>query len=400
MAPQGFGRVAHASRLGLARGEQEKTALGSAYTPGLTVSADTVVRRIRRLPIKGDVLVKVGDHVTYDQVVARALLPGMLQTVRLAEKLGVETKDAPSLSAFKIGDSMAKGDLIAQTKGFFGLGKQEIRSEYTGTVETLSEVTGNMLVREPSIPVDIAAYVTGVVVEVIPAEGAVIETRGAVIQGIFGIGGERNGELRIAVSSPHDLLDEAAIRDSDSGKILVGGRGVTAGALKKANDLKVAGLLAGAVKDVDLIAFLGYDIGVAITGQEQIETTLLCTEGFGELPMAERTFNLLKSIEGRRASMNGATQIRAGVIRPEVVAPSESQAAPVQKDADAQTLGPGTPIRVIREPYFGRIGSVTELPAQLQVVESGAEVRVLKAVLDDGQEVMVPRANVEIIATA
>ena len=59
----------------------------------------------------------------------------------------------------------------------------------------------------------------------------------------------------------------------------------------------------------------------------------------------------------------------------------------------------GSAIRVIREPYFGRLGTVTELPAQLMVVESGTEVRVLKANLEGGDEVCVPRANVEIIAT-
>jgi len=60
----------------------------------------------------------------------------------------------------------------------------------------------------------------------------------------------------------------------------------------------------------------------------------------------------------------------------------------------------GTPIRVIREPYFGQLGKVTELPSQLQVVGSGAEVRVLRARLEGGEEVTVPRANVEIIATS
>jgi len=58
--------------------------LGSAYTPGLTVSADAVVRRIRRLPIKGEVLVKPGDAVGPETPVARALLPGLLQTIKLA----------------------------------------------------------------------------------------------------------------------------------------------------------------------------------------------------------------------------------------------------------------------------------------------------------------------------
>ena len=71
--------------------------MASAYTPGLTVSGDITVRRVRRLPIKGEVLVKAGDQVTPEQVIARALLPGPLQTLKLAEKLGVEPKDVMAL---------------------------------------------------------------------------------------------------------------------------------------------------------------------------------------------------------------------------------------------------------------------------------------------------------------
>ena len=35
--------------------------------------------------------------------------------------------------------------------------------------------------------------------------------------------------------------------------------------------------------------------------------------------MGDRTFNLLKSHDSKFVSINGATQIRAGVIRPEIV---------------------------------------------------------------------------------
>ncbi len=373
----------------------------SAYTPGLTVSADTVVQRLRRLPIKGEVMVREGDAVQHDSVVARAMLPGLLQTIKLAETLGVEAKEVPSFFKFKEGDPIEKGQLVAETKGFiFGWGKALVESNYSGNVETISEITGNVLIREPSIPVDMTGYINGRVVKVIPEEGVVIETRGAMVQGIFGVGGERNGVIRVAVGSPDEILDVQHIQDTDTGKILVGGAGVTYDALVRANELNVGGIIVGAVRDVDLIKLLGYDIGVAITGQENINTTLVATEGFGRLNMAGRTFNLLKSIEGRSASMNGATQIRAGVIRPEVIAPIEHAAGDVPPEHAGSLLQIGTPIRVIREPYFGMLGKVTELPPQLHTVESGAEVRVLKAKLDDGQEVLVPRANVEIIATS
>lgn len=373
--------------------------LASAYTPGLTVSSDIVVRRTRRLPIKGEVLVSKGAQVTPDQVVARALLPGPLQTIKMSEKLGIEPGDVPSLFKMKPGDPIAQGQLIAETKAFFGLMKTQVHSEYTGVIESVSPITGSVLVREPPSPVEIRAYVRGEVAEILPEEGVVVETRGAMVQGIFGVGGERLGTIRVAVSNPSAVLDGNAIREDDTGKIVVGGSGVTGDALAKAAKVGVKGLVAGGVRDNDLMQFLGYDIGVAITGQEPIDLSLLVTEGFGFFTMAQRTFDLLKSLEGQEASMNGATQIRAGVIRPEIIVPHLSATTSHPLRDDVFELKIGTPIRVIREPYFGLLGSVTELPAQLETLESGTQVRVLKARLSDGREVMVPRANVEIIAS-
>jgi hypothetical protein len=374
--------------------------MGSAYTPGLTVSGDIVVKRIRRLPIKGEVMVKDGDRVYPDTVVARALLPGALQTIKLAEELGVEAKEAPPFFTPKIGDVLEKGQIVAMSKGFLGMGKREVPAKFAGTVESISEVTGNVLIREAPIPIDVTAYIEGFVADVLPGEGAVVETRGAMVQGIFGVGGERVGTIRVAVGGPKDVLDPSAILESDAGKILVGGNGITYDAIIKASQVGVTGLIAGGVKDSDLTKFLGYDIGVAITGQEAINLTMMVTEGFGYLPMADRTFELLRSLEGKKASINGATQIRAGVIRPEIIVPlSEDVPKEKEQDPSAFELRPGASIRVIREPYFGQLAVVTELPAQLMVVDSGTEVRVLKAKLEDGRQVLVPRANVEIIAT-
>ncbi len=374
--------------------------MASAYTPGLTVSGDIIVRRTRRLPIKGDVLVKVGDEVGPTQVVAQAMLPGVLQTIKITEKLGIEPQDVAALLKVKPGDAIQKDQLIAEGKKLFGFFKAPtVTSEHTGTLESISEVTGHLLIREPSIPVDIKAYVKGKIAEILPQEGVIVETRCAMIQGIFGVGGERVGTIRVAVADATKVLEASDILDSDKGKILVGGSAFTYDAIVKASAVGVTGLIAGGVKDSDLTKFLGFEIGVAITGQELINLTLMVTEGFGYLNMAERTFALLKSLEGQNSSINGATQIRAGVIRPEILVPLASDAKSVNTAADAFELKQGTSIRVIREPYFGQLGTVTELPAQLVVLESGTEVRVLRAKLVSGEEVTVPRANVEIMAS-
>ena len=374
--------------------------MGSAYTPGLTVSSDITVRRTRRLPIKGEVLVAQGASVTPDEVVARALLPGVLQTIKMSEKLGIEAADVPTTLKMKNGDPIAQGQVLVETKALFGLMKTRVVSDYTGVIESISGITGSILVREPPSPVEIKAYVKGEVIEVLPEEGIVVETRCAMVQGIFGVGGERLGTIRVAVDDPSAVLDAPLIREDDRGKIVVGGSGITAEALEKATKLGVKGLVAGGIRDSDLMRFLGYDIGVAITGQEAIELSVLVTEGFGFLAMAQRTLDLLRSLEGQEASMNGATQIRAGVIRPEIIVPHRAGANALPQSADVFELKPGTSVRVIREPYFGLLGTVTELPAQLEVLESGTHVRVLKAKLADGREVTVPRANVEIIAAS
>jgi hypothetical protein len=329
------------------------------------------------------------------------MLPGVLQTVKLAERLGVEPKDVATMLKVQVGEPVQQGQLVAEGKKLFGFFKApSVTSDFTGTIESVSDVTGNALVREPPIPVDVKAYIQGRVAEVMEDEGAIIEARCAMVQGIFGVGGERTGTIRVAVSGPDKVLEASDIQASDAGKFLVGGAGVTLEAIEKASQSGVTGLIVGGVKDSDLTKFLGFDIGVAITGSEPISLTLVVTEGFGFLAMAERTFDLLQSLEGKSGSINGATQIRAGVIRPEVIVPIAEDTATAKIASQVFELKEGTPIRVIREPYFGRLGSVTELPATLVTLESGTEVRVLRARLENGEEVTVPRANVEIIASA
>ena len=115
-----------------------------------------------------------------------------------------------------------------------------------------------------------------------------------------------------------------------------------------------------------------------------------------------RMGTLLVSLAGRRASANGATQIRAGVLRPEIIVPAAGPAAMSAGRAEQTApagLTTGSPIRIIREPYFGRLGTVKSLPAAAVAVESEAKVRVVEVQFPDGRTTIVPRANVEAIET-
>jgi len=180
--------------------------------------------------------------------------------------------------------------------------------------------------------------------------------------------------------------------------LVVGGGRVSHEAINKARQGGVAAIITGGMDDQDLKSFLGYDLGVAITGSEKLGLTIIITEGFGDIAMAERTFNLLKSRQGSQAAVNGATQIRAGVMRPEVLVPWESAGS---QDSTAQLpdglLELGRLVRIIRDPYFGQIGEVSDLPHEPSVLDSGSKARVLRVKFKSGEQVIVPRANVELI---
>lgn len=373
--------------------------MAHAYTPGLKVTDRMTVSKRRILPLKGEVVVEVGDMVTPDTVVARTDLPGNVEPMNIANVLGVPPEDVPECMLKKEGEPVQRGETIGLTKSFFGLFKSEAKSKIDGTVESISSITGQVLLRGHAIPVEVTAYLEGKVMEVFPKEGVLVETVASFVQGIFGIGGETHGEIKIVVEDNSAVLTDSLIDSSCEGKIVVGGSLVTASAITKAIEVKAKGIVVGGLDDKDLREFLGFDIGVAITGSEGKGITLVVTEGFGQISMAGRTFELLKSREGEMACMNGATQIRAGVIRPELVIPlrGDSDAAGSTDESSSMGLTIGSSIRVIRQPYFGTLGKVCELQPELQELESESKARILTVEFDDGKKAIIPRANVELI---
>ena len=374
--------------------------MGQAYSAGLTVTDSTILRKERILPLKGTVLVKKGDKVKAEDVVAETLLPGKVVPFNLANKLGVTPAQLETYIKIKPGDQITKDTILAQTKGLFGLGilKNEVRSPLVGEVESVSSITGQILLREPRIPVQVKAFIDGIIDEVMPEQGVVIQNKSAYIQGIFGIGDETTGVLKMLATNPEEELDAGKIDESCRDKIIITGSIVRYHVIDLAIKHGVRAIITGGIDDQDIKKLLGYDIGVAITGHEKIGLTIVCTEGFGKINMAHKTFDLLKQFDGQKASIHGRTQIRAGVIRPEIIIPLPFDESELQApEASVPYLEPGALIRIIRQPNFGRIAKVTSLPEQLTKVESETLVRILEAEFEDGIRFSIPRANVEVI---
>lgn len=373
--------------------------MAQAYTPALEISSGKTLRKIRELPLPGESLVRIGDVVRADTPVLSAELPGPIDIVRVADRLGLDPERVLEGMRVKVGDRVARQDLLCEVKSFFGWLTSSVVAPADGTVEFFTESNAHLGLRHPSSRFEVSAYIDGTVVEIEEKKSVTIETVGAIIQGIFGVGGERLGVVRVLDVRPDEAVsaEQLGNRESLRGKILIGGRSFSLPALRASADAGVVAAITGSIDAVTLREFVGHEIGVSITGDENVPLSMFITEGFGSLPMSARVLELARTLEGRRGSLSGATQVRAGAMRPELIVPTTGIAGGVDTEI-ANVLDVGRRVRVIRVPYFGSFGTVIELPHAPEKVESGATVRVARVRLDDGRSVTVPRANVELTA--
>jgi pyruvate/2-oxoacid:ferredoxin oxidoreductase alpha subunit len=90
--------------------------MGHSYTPGLTVTERTVIRKRRLLPIPGTVLVQAGDKVGSETVVARTELPGKVHALNVANLLGAAPDEIQEYLVKITGESVRRDEVVADNK--------------------------------------------------------------------------------------------------------------------------------------------------------------------------------------------------------------------------------------------------------------------------------------------
>jgi hypothetical protein len=378
-------------------------------------------------------LKKVGDRVKIREVIARGLAGGLYGSKDLAcptdgviedvsdrsgrvviretfgkeeppvdfdvaFDLGCRPRDLEKFMTCKVGDEVKRGEVISKKGEMAAYYTRTSKAPISGVVTNINFQSGFVTIARPFKEVVVTAYLHGKVASLIPQRGAVVETPGVRLTGIFGVGRERHGEIKVLVDGPGDVLTPDRITPDCADKILVGGSMATNEAIAAALLVGAHGIVAGTASYLNVIESLGVKLGVGITGQEDIPMTLILMEGFGKLDMRAEAFSVLQTMEGRLACINGATQIRAGAIRPEIVIPfAEYSGGLDQRNVVYEDLLKGLAVRVINDPYFGARGTVAELPREPQVIETECKTPVAIVELEDGRRVTVPRANLEIL---
>jgi hypothetical protein len=281
------------------------------------------------------------------------------------------------------GDAVQANEVIAAPRGLLSRLRGGLRSPVEGQVVEVRD--GLILIQSASTTYELTAHLKGQVTNVMPQRGVVISAVGALIQGVWGSGGEAEGVLKVLVDNPQRPLRARSIDVSCHGTIVVGGRILDEKALEQGIEAKVRGVVAGSVS-ADLCPFI-----------ETLPYPVIITEGFGTLPMSDPVFALLHANLGQQAMLSAQTLTRWGARRPEVLIPLRAEDEMPPQETRPRPLEVGDRVRLLRAPHLGSVGRVEDLPDHPQTIESGARVSVARVELGEGESVLVPLANLEVI---
>jgi hypothetical protein len=353
------------------------------YPPESRITPLTVIRRERLLPVPGQVLVHTGETVGPGDVVARCQVPGTVRVLDVSRELRLRRDRATQIIRKSAGDSVQTNEVIAAQAGLLGRLRRPCRSPIDG--EVIEVRNGLVLVEEAATPFELRDHLKGQVTNVMPSRGVVISAAGALIQGVWGNGGEAEGVLKLLVDSGQRPLRNRSIDVSCHGTVVVGGRLLDVKVLEQAVEAQVSGMILGSVSA---------DLGPQL---ESLPFPVLVIEGFGSMPMSDPAFALLHANVGREAVISADTKTRWGARRPEVLIPLRAEDEKPTEEPEPRPLQVGDRVRLLRAPYAGSVGTVRELPSLPQAIESGARLPVALVDLVQEQSVAIPLLNLELI---
>lgn len=292
--------------------------------------------------VREGILVKVGDRVTYEQpifkgegkllhvpyfihspvrgtvtqvepsglIILREIqdYDGKPHVVDVAKATGESPSHIKSYLKVSLGDFVEKENVIAKniSNGVF------VKSPATGTVKEIDTQKGTVTIQYDLAPISTKSFVAGKISKVRPGSGVQIKGSGTILYAIIGFGREASGRLSI-------LKVPSALERSHKSAVVVSLKYIDEAFLRKAAEVEVAGVIAPSLDNQDWVRFYGSEMGVALTGDEQVPFALILTEGFGRIDMNAKYAKFFEKAEGKQASVSARTQIRAGVTRPMVI---------------------------------------------------------------------------------
>lgn len=347
--------------------------------PVLHVLPLTTIVRERTLPVAGKVNAHVNQRVNPTDVIAEATFAREHVLLDVARTFGISPNAADKLIKVKEGDRLTQGALIAESNGII---PRSIKAPRPGRVMIAG--SGQVLMEVGDTRIELRAGLPGVVTQVLPDKGVIIQTAGALIQGVWGNGRIDNGLMVNLLEKPDDVLTSARLDVSLRGSVILAGQVRDLDTLKVAAELPVRGLILSSIPSS------------LITNAYQMRYPILVTEGFGALPMNSAAFKLLTTNNKREVTVNADHFDRYTGNRPEVIIP-----LPISNEPDEpnpfEIFTVGQTVRMRRPPNAGMIGTISNLRSGLSLLPSGLRAPAADVKLENGENIVVPLVNLEVV---
>jgi hypothetical protein len=351
----------------------------SYYPDQRIVSSKTGIRRHVLLPEEavGTVRTQEGKRVDIREVVASGALPARHVILEGAEFFGLKKpENLSALMLVNVGDVVEVRQPVAGKSPTRG---KRLFSPVKGIVAQVAD--GRVLIQELPQVIDLEAGVKGRVSSVLPGRGVVIETSGAMVQGVWGNGGRALATLTIEPEEGVESITSDSLDRQYTGSVVVTRRQLKQIGLDVMRDQGFSGIIAPSM-DADLRE-------TAL----KADAPIMLTEGFGAANMSYSVYTLLHEYARKQVTLDAFTPTRWDSRRPEAVInlPSEQTTG----IGLALSLQKGMSVRVNRAPHLGAVGKITDLPKTPILLENGLRVACAQLEMLTGEVVFVPLANLE-----
>jgi len=338
----------------------------------------TYIRRERVLPVAGKVLVRKGQKVSATDTIVEADLVAEHLLLDIPRALGITVSQAEKQIKCQAGDDLNQGDVIAGPVGFT---RRIVRVPTNGKVVLVGN--GQVLIEVGGQPFQIKAGVPGEVTELIGDRGAVVETTGALIQGIWGNGKIEFGLMTVLLKSPDHVLTPDQLDVSLRGSIILAGYCEDAEVFRAAEELPLRGLILSGMA-VELIP-----------QALQKPFSIIVLDGFSQRPMNSVAYKLLSTNDRREVAMNAEAWDTYAGTRPEVVIPLPGTDA-LSMPKDTNVFAPDKQVRVLRAPHAGVVATLVNLSGVV-AFPGGLRAQAAEVRLETGELVLVPLSNLEVL---
>lgn len=332
-------------------------------------SGQPVYKQVR-LSQPGTVLVRTGQEVKVGDILAEAVIPKEFQVFDIVNHLEIQPHKLEQHLKRLNGEVVRKGDVIAQKPGLI---TRIFRASQDGKIVSMREGRVTLAMGERKLQV--SAPIAGTVVELIPGFGAVIGLTGNLIQGVWSNGLNASGNftrLEFDFNDPQqrgrlpelkdNIVYSRAIINSERFRMLLA---------KKPAGIVLPSLVPGLINEV-----------------LKSSVAVISLNGFGDQVIDPASLEFLGEMQDHEVFL-----LSDGKNQPaELVMPGEGGQNSALFDEEV-TLGLGSTVRLLGEPYLGSTGRIVEMPERAERFSSGLTAKVAVVERLDGTLIRVPRTN-------